>query len=239
MQAPKIEYFGTISTTFALADRAIARGERDIWLVAACQTEGRGRYGRHWQSPKGNFYASYLWQTSLPTKYRAALSFVGALALWDRVDQLGPNAPLTLKWPNDLLLGGEKLAGILVENRKDHVIFGIGVNLASFPPADQPRMTNLAATSLMAHGISIEPKEFAPKLAEYMSQRLAQFTDKGFQSIRDDWIARAAHLGKTITVRLPDRELTGRFATLDESGALILETLRGREVVTAGEVYFG
>jgi BirA family biotin operon repressor/biotin-[acetyl-CoA-carboxylase] ligase len=163
---------------------------------------------------------------------------VAALALHDAVGlsapQLGPL--LKVKWPNDLLLGVKKLAGILVEGESEPVFavaIGIGVNCISHPSD-----TVYPATDLAAAGAHVMPEQVFAALAESMHQRLGQWQGgQGFASIRADWLKRAAGIGESIRVRLPERELAGRFQGLDEAGRLLVEGPDGVARITAGEVF--
>jgi BirA family biotin operon repressor/biotin-[acetyl-CoA-carboxylase] ligase len=207
-------------------------------VLARSQNAGRGRRGSTWVSPPGNLYATLLLaEPSLPPA-APQLSFVTALALHDAVAQCAPALGLALKvkWPNDLLLGQAKLAGILIEGEKARefiVAIGIGVNCASHP-AD----TVFPATDLAEAGALVTPEQAFAALAEAMQQRLAQWQGgEGFAGIRADWLKRAAGLGLPLKVRLPEREMTGRFEGLDEAGRLLL-AVEGRIIpVTAGEVF--
>jgi BirA family biotin operon repressor/biotin-[acetyl-CoA-carboxylase] ligase len=166
------------------------------------------------------------------------LSFVAALALHDAIAEcasaLGPR--LKVKWPNDLLLGGEKLAGILIEGESDPVFsvaIGVGVNCATHPDD-----VVYPATDLAAGGALVTPAQVLTVLSAAMTRRLAQWArGDGFAGIRADWLKRAAGLGEIIRVRLPERELSGRFNGLDEAGRLLLEQPGGVLAITAGEVF--
>jgi BirA family biotin operon repressor/biotin-[acetyl-CoA-carboxylase] ligase len=214
------------------------QGERGpLWVVAERQTGGRGRRGRVWVSQPGNLFASLLLTSPAPTAKLPQLSLVAALAVHDAVTELATAlcSPIKIKWPNDLLLGGAKLGGILVEGESAHegaVAIGIGVNCVSHPTG-----TALAATDLRAAGFSITPGRLVGALSARMFVRLEQWNrGEGFSLIRADWIARAAAIGETVSVRLADRELSGRFETLDEAGGLVLRTASGRrEVITAAD----
>jgi len=143
---------------------------------------------------------------------------------------------LTLKWPNDLLLGGAKLAGILIEGESEpkfSVAIGIGVNCAHHPDD-----TRYPATDLAAAGALVTPDALFAALSGAFMRRLEQWQrGSGFAGIRADWLKRAAGLGQPIRVRLPERELSGRFDGLDDGGHLLLQGEGGRITVTAGEVF--
>ncbi len=166
------------------------------------------------------------------------LSFVAALALHDALCDCAPRlGPLfKLKWPNDVLLGLDKLAGILIEGESEPVftvVIGFGVNCV-----DHPLDTYFPATDLLLAGAVVAPEALFAALSAAMLRRLAQWQrGAGFATIRADWLARAAGLGEDIRVRLPERELRGRFQGLDEAGRLLVEQPDGLATVTAGEVF--
>ncbi len=231
--------YETLGSTNAEALALARAGERGpLWITAKTQSAGRGRRGSAWESPPGNLYATFLLTEPSAPPDAPQLSFVAALALHDAVSfaapQLGPL--LKVKWPNDLLLGVKKLAGILIEGESKPVFaaaIGIGVNCVSHPPDTAYPATDLAAAS--AH---VMPEQLFASLAAAMQQRLGQWQGgQGFASIRADWLKRAAGIGESIRVRLPERELSGRFRGLDEAGRLLVEGPDGVASVTAGEVF--
>ena len=231
--------FETLGSTNAEALGRARAGERGpLWITAKTQRTGRGRRGNAWISPPGNLYTTLLLTNPSPPAVAAQLSFVAALALHDALaacaPQLGPS--LTLKWPNDVLLGGAKLAGILIEGESAPafaVAVGIGVNCASHP-ADTP----FPATDLAAAGARVTPEALFASLAATMTGRTDEWRcGEGFAVIRADWLKRAAGLGEPIRIRLPERELSGRFRGLDEAGRLQLDQPGGVIAVTAGEVF--
>jgi BirA family biotin operon repressor/biotin-[acetyl-CoA-carboxylase] ligase len=228
-----------LGSTNAEALSLAHRGERGpLWITASRQTAGRGRRGRPWVSEPGNLFASLLLTDRAPPEHWPELSFVAALALHDAVVELAPTLKprLAIKWPNDLLLAGEKFAGILIEGEGGHdgaVAVGIGVNCASHPAdTDQP------ATDLAAAGAQVSPPALFAALSAKMLGRLAQWNaGEGFATVRADWLARAAGVGEDIRVRLADREVSGRFEALDEAGSLVLRRADGkRETIAAGDV---
>jgi BirA family biotin operon repressor/biotin-[acetyl-CoA-carboxylase] ligase len=233
-----IEY-ETLGSTSAEALALARAGERGpFWVTARSQSAGRGRRGSAWTSPPGNLYATLLLPEPSPPPAAPQLSFVAALALHDAVVECAPAlaASLQLKWPNDLLLGEAKLAGILIEGenaREFLVVIGIGVNCASHPPD-----TAYPATNLGAAGALVTPEQVFAALGAAMQRRLDRWRrGEGFADIRADWLKRAAGLGLPIRVRLPERELCGRFEGLDEAGRLLLAGAGGLTVVAAGEVF--
>ena len=215
----------------ALAANGAAEG---LWLRADRQTGGRGRQGRVWQSPPGNFYGSTLVRLRSGDPAAATLALVVAVALDEAVGVYAPGADLAIKWPNDLLLGGAKLAGILLERAGDAVVIGVGVNLAHHP-ADLDRRV----TSLAAHGPAPDPAEFAQTLADTFARWLGRWRGEGLGVIRDAWTAYAHTPGTALAVNLPDGERAeGLFERLDSDGALILRLADGRvRAIHAGDVF--
>lgn len=225
------------SSTNVRALEAARDGERGpLWIVAKSQTAGRGRRGRAWTSRPGNLYASLLLTDPAPGSHVAQLSFVAALAVHDAVAEtaamLGPG--LTLKWPNDVLCGGAKICGILLEGEGTAVVIGIGVNCLHHPPG-----TEYPATDLSAAGALVTAEGLFAALSRAMVARIAQWRrGEGFAAIRNDWLKRADGLGKGIRVRLNDRETAGIFETLDETGRLALRHADGAlEMIAAGDVF--
>jgi BirA family biotin operon repressor/biotin-[acetyl-CoA-carboxylase] ligase len=228
-------------STNAEALALAAQGERGpLWVTAARQTGGRGRRGRAWVSEPGNLFASLLLTDAAPPEHWPELAFVAALAIHDAVAEAAPSLrpQLFIKWPNDLLLGGRKFSGILIEGESSEggggaVVVGIGVNCVSHPEG-----TDYPATDLAAAGADVWAEALFAILSAKMLGRLAQWNaGDHFSTIRADWLARAAGRGEMIRVRLPDQEITGRFDDLDESGRLLLSLPDGgRKAVAAGDV---
>lgn len=221
---------------------ALARaGEQGpVWVTAARQTAGRGRRGSAWASEPGNLYASLLLTDAAPSPHLPELCFVVALAVRDAICVVAPalQPVLKLKWPNDLLLDGSKIVGILIEAERvgdaTAVVIGIGINCAHHPEG-----TPYAATDLGAHGAAITPSQMFKALSAAMIERLRLWDrGNGFAIVRDEWLAHAAGIGGDIVVRLPNRQLAGKFESLDEAGRLMLRMPQGNlEAITAGEVF--
>jgi BirA family biotin operon repressor/biotin-[acetyl-CoA-carboxylase] ligase len=231
--------YETLGSTNAEALARAQAGERGpLWISAVSQEAGRGRRGHTWTSPPGNLYASLLLSEPSPQALAPQLSFVAGLALHDAVAecaaQTGPL--LKVKWPNDLLIGGAKVAGILIEGESAPgfaAVIGFGVNCAAHP-SDTP----YPATDLAACGAQVAPQTLLSALAGAMQKRLSQWqAGQGFAAIRADWLKRAAGLGHAIQVRLPDREFSGNFEGLDDDGRLLVRGSAGVTAVTAGEVF--
>jgi BirA family biotin operon repressor/biotin-[acetyl-CoA-carboxylase] ligase len=174
-----------------------------------------------------------------PPEHWPELSFVAALAIHDVVAELARavRPQLAIKWPNDLLLGGAKFAGILTESEGDAeggvVAVGFGVNCTSHPSD-----TDYPATDLVAAGVDVSAATLFAALSAKMVGRLAQWNEgQHFATIRTDWLSRAAGLGQVIRVRLADRELGGVFETIDDIGRLVLILPDGdRRTIAAGDV---
>jgi len=222
--------------------RRLARaGAEDGTLVwAREQIAGRGRRGRFWASPPGNLYLSLVLRPDCAPAEAAQLGFVAALAVGEACGGfVPPLVELHHKWPNDVLLGGRKASGILLESESDPagaldwLVLGVGINVAS-----APEETEFPATSLRAEGAGDLPVE---PVLEAFSRHFLSWTDRwladGFAPVRAAWKRRAWRLGEAIAARLPEGELRGRFADLDETGALVLETPQGVRRIAAGEVF--
>lgn len=205
-----------------------------LWLRAERQTAGRGRQGRAWVSPPGNLYASTLVRLRPADPQPATLALVAAVALEEAVSAYLGAGRIRLKWPNDLLLAGAKLSGILLERSGDAIIIGFGVNLAHHP-TDLDRV----ATSLAAHGVSVDADDFLVTLADGFARWLGKWRGEGIATIRDRWMASAHPPGTALTARLPDgTAVQGLFDRLDRDGALILRLADGgTRVIHAGDVF--
>lgn len=215
------------------------------WILAHRQTAGRGRRGRAWADPKGHFSATLVMRPSEPPAQVALRSFVTSLALFDAfVMATGRADAFSLKWPNDVLLNGGKVAGILLESagigtQVGHFAIGVGVNLIDAPVGAAIESRAVAPVSLAGEtGVNLTPEAFLDLLAPAYAQHEATFTTYGFAPIREAWLARAARLGEVITARTTRSEHRGRFDTVDEDGNLVLSTTTSRVVIPAAEIFF-
>jgi BirA family biotin operon repressor/biotin-[acetyl-CoA-carboxylase] ligase len=213
--------------------------------MAAEQTAGRGRRGRPWVSPRGNFHASLILHPEGRPDQMALRSFTAALALHDAcVGLTGLPQAFALKWPNDVLCNGGKMAGILLESTSagrgvSHLVIGIGVNLIACPPAGAIESGAVPPVSLLGEtGLRVTPERFLLHLADAFARREAVFAAEGFAPLRAAWLARAARLGEPIRARTGRTERRGRFETIDETGALVLIIDGWREAIPAAEVFF-
>ncbi|MFW8592617.1 biotin--[acetyl-CoA-carboxylase] ligase [Cribrihabitans neustonicus] len=215
------------------------------WILALRQTQGRGRRGREWKDPKGNFAATLVMRPEGAPNRAALRSFVAALAVYDAcVAVTGRSEGLSLKWPNDVLLKGGKLAGILLESAGrgkgvNHLFIGIGVNLVETPMKEWLEPGAVWPVSLLSEtGVQVSPETFLEAVAEAFDRYETQFAAYGFEPIRTEWLARAAKLGEVITARTATAETEGTFETVDASGNLVLNTAKGRVSIPAADIYF-
>jgi BirA family biotin operon repressor/biotin-[acetyl-CoA-carboxylase] ligase len=232
----------TLPSTNTEALALARRGETEpLWVTARQQTAGRGRRGHAWISVPGNLYATLLLCDPAAAENAPELSFVAALAVHDAiVDRAAAlREKLALKWPNDILCGVGKLAGILIESEtitaRLAVAVGIGVNCMHHPVD-----TAYPATDLATVGESVSAEDLFFALSGAMARRLEQWQrGAGFQSIRTDWLDRAMGIGGEMRVRLPEnREFVGHAEALDERGRLLLRLPDGTlQTITAGDVF--
>ncbi|MFY0597322.1 MAG: biotin--[acetyl-CoA-carboxylase] ligase [Cognatishimia sp.] len=216
------------------------------WILGLRQTSGRGRRGRDWRSQDGNFAATLVMQPNEAPDVIALRSFVASLALFDAfVAVTARPQAFSLKWPNDVLLNGGKVAGILLESAgfagglPTHIAIGIGVNLAHAPDAAQLETTATRPVSLLSEcGARVTPEEFLDVLAPAYAAWEHQFVTYGFEPIRTAWIARAARIGEVITARTMREEFVGTFDTVDKSGNLVLKTAQGPVSIPAADIFF-
>jgi BirA family biotin operon repressor/biotin-[acetyl-CoA-carboxylase] ligase len=210
-----------------------------VWIMALRQSAGRGRRGRAWQTAEGNLAATLLLYPDAPLAVTGQLSFAAALAVADLAAHFAPDAAIAVKWPNDVLAEGKKLAGILLEGGcakpdRNWLAIGIGVNLASHPEG-----TEFPATSLAQLGIAPPPAEEALGV---LAARFVHWYDLwmqgGFGSLRMHWLARAKGVGAPIRARLPQETCEGVFEGIDDSGALLLNVGGRVRAIAAGEVFF-
>ncbi len=210
-----------------LADQSALEGD---WLVALSQDAGRGRQGREWLSEGGNLFASTIVVLRPDDPPPASLSLAAGLALIEAVDLASPGQPLMLKWPNDLLLSGSKLAGILLERNGDRVIAGFGVNLAKAPQIEGRALADLNG--------AMSPQAFAPILAGSFARMLGLWRASPPDAFAKAWLARAHPMGTHLTVHSAPGEIsTGAFAGIEPDGALHLRRDDGTiKIIRAGDV---
>ncbi|MDA1100669.1 MAG: biotin--[acetyl-CoA-carboxylase] ligase [Proteobacteria bacterium] len=246
-QAPDLPAFfqplyldSVTSTNDEMKQRARAGAPEGSLIVARQQRAGRGRGGRQWSSMPGNLYLSLLLRPSGNAGTVAQISFLAAVALAVALVKVAPHLSPRLKWPNDVLVDGAKVSGILLESSAqsgggvEWLVLGIGVNVAH-----HPNDAGQAVTSLHALGaVNCTAFSLLAALAPALLHWLNIWREAGFAPLRHAWLARAAGLGGTLRVRLPNEEFTGTFRDLDGDGSLIVELSDGTlRPVAAGEVF--
>lgn len=212
-------------------------------ILAKSQNKGRGRHGRQWVSPPGNLYVSVVLRPDCAPIVAATLSFVAALAAAETVAAFAPEPEqVRCKWPNDILVSGKKVAGILLETsisarqETEWVVLGVGINLASHPNVAGPHPST-ALSDLGAGSIDVDTalERFLISLALWRSR----WQDEGFAPIRAAWRGRAFGIGAPVNVSLGREQLSGTFEDLDETGGLVLALENGEQrIIAAGEVFF-
>ena len=226
----------TIGSTNDEIRRLAAEGAGHGTVVHADeQTAGRGRRGRTWHSPAGNLYLSALLRLDLPPPRLAELGFVAAVAVAETVAGLLPKPDgLVVKWPNDVLVDGGKIAGILIETAGGVTVLGIGLNVLLAPTSVGYKTVTIAALG------GIATVDGARDLLLHELERLiTHWLDQGFPSIRQAWLDRTYPVGTRLRVNAGAQVIEGAFADLDRDGALLLDTASGRQRVVVGDVSAG
>ena len=234
-----------IDSTNAEGFRRSATLTVPTWIMAGFQTAGRGRRARPWASPRGNLHATLVLHPTEPPETVALRSFAAALALREAcVTVTGLPDSFTLKWPNDVLLNGGKLAGILLESAglgtaAPTLCIGIGVNLIAAPDAAQVEAGAVPPVSLLQEtGLRITPEGFLDALIPAYAAWEQTFQTHGFAPLRAAWLSHAARIGEPIRARTGTETHAGVFETIDEAGALILRTPAATLAISAAEVFF-
>jgi BirA family biotin operon repressor/biotin-[acetyl-CoA-carboxylase] ligase len=243
--APILLLDQTDSTNAEARRRADADESGPLWIVARRQTEGRGRRGRQWESQDGNLFSTLLQITRKSPAEAAQVTFVAALAIADLLDAFAPASLVTIKWPNDVMLAGQKASGVLVESGAHGsgglwLAVGIGVNLAQAPEG-----TERPATAVAHHlrgDVTAPPsvEAAAAKLAEAFDVWMTRWETLGFEPILDAWRARTAGLEGPAVARLGRETVEGRAEGVAPDGALKLRLADGSlRLISAGDVFFG
>jgi BirA family biotin operon repressor/biotin-[acetyl-CoA-carboxylase] ligase len=233
----------TVSTNADALEAARAGEASGLWIIARRQTGGRGSRGRSWVSQEGNLFASLMLRDPAPSSVTAELTFVASLAVREALAALaqkqGLHRTIALKWPNDVLVSGRKISGILLESHEVDgervVIIGIGVNCNSHPDETLHRATDLAA-----EGVEASAEQVLVEISASLSNYLATWDrGAGFEAIRQAWMNEATGIGQRIYVKMPGRELTGTFEDLAADGNLVLTLDDGSAVrLSAADIFF-
>ncbi len=230
------------STNAECMRRAVAGDAGNLWVTAGIQQAGKARRGRQWISESGNLYASLLLNYPAPEQDVGTLPFVASLAVANAIRSCAHEdfTDLVIKWPNDVLFGGRKISGILLEttmlaNGDKTVVIGCGINCRHSPDT-----ALYPTTSLADQGINIDPEEFFYRLNNAMHRSLNEWDrGRGFATIRRAWLNQAVGIGSPIIARFDDRQEKGIFLDIDEQGFLLLETGEGVKTITAADIFFG
>lgn len=256
-QGYRLDAYNTIGSTNAQALESARAGDPGkLWVVSKNQQSGRGRRGRAWLSPEGNLAATLLVVADFELRLAATLGFVAGLALADALDAVAPKGRISigvdggsgegrnrfeLKWPNDVLASGAKMAGILLEstlldNGRFAVAVGIGVNVVAYPQ-DVP----YPATSLNALGANCDAEMLFLALSDAWQENARLWGDgRGLAAIRRRWLERAAGIGSEVAVRIDGNVVRGTFETIDEDCRFVIRDKNGSVVtIAAGDVHFG
>lgn len=203
-------------------------------VTAKRQSSGRGRRGRNWVSIDGNLFASFV--LDFEPKYIGVLSFIVSLSVFDVIKNLSSNIDIKLKWPNDVLVEGKKISGILVEKGEgDSFVVGVGVNIVGYPQDINPLYH---ATSLQELGIITDRIVILKNYISVFNKYLELWKKSGFAAIRDIWLKNAKNIGQRIIVKFEKEEKEGIFYGVDDNGYLLLEHKGNIERIYAGDVFF-
>jgi len=243
--APVLLLDHTDSTNAEARRRAEAGEAGPLWIAARRQSAGRGRRGRAWEDSTGNLFTTLLTTTRKPPAEAAQVTFIAALAVADLLDRYAPPSLVTIKWPNDVMLAGQKACGILVEsgvhaNGGLWLAVGIGVNLAEAPQGTERPAAALAQHLSAEHAAPPKIERAAEELSEAFAVWMDRWETLGFQPILDAWAARTPGLDGPAVARLGHETVEGRAEGVAADGALRLRLADGSlRLISAGDVFFG
>ena len=234
-----------VDSTMLEARRRVSSLSNKSWIFAHLQTAGKGRRGRAWIDPLGNFACTCVIFPKTSIDKFSLSSFTAALSLYDTLEHFGnSNADISIKWPNDILLNGKKVAGILLETiavskNKIALSIGFGVNLISHPRTSELEESAYCPTSVLAEtGITVDPIELLNKLAFNFTNYEATLQVRGFSDLRVLLLNRIHKLGDNIVVKTANEIINGQFLDINLDGHLILKTGGATRSIAAGDVYF-
>lgn len=239
-----VREYDALDSTSEELKRLVRVGQTEGFAVRAdAQHRGHGRYGREWYSPSGNLYLSWLLLPEESFRVLSQLSFVVALAVGDAVSGLFTDKQdIQFKWPNDVLIGGKKVGGLLLESslaqgkdQVDWLIVGVGVNITSFPSN-----VDFPATSIEAEdGKVVAPNVLSQAVLDSFARLYAIWKTEGFAPIRTAWLEKASHIGESITVTTVTDSFVGVFEDITPQGELVITLADGKKrCISAGEVFF-
>lgn len=247
----RILTFDQLDSTNTEAQRQLESGALlPLWIISKTQTLGRGRQGRNWVSQIGNLFCSGLYPLSSDARHDAQKSFVAALAIYDTLSEYVAPELLTIKWPNDVLLDGKKVSGILLERfvskqKGSGLCIGIGINLLANPQSVTDQETACVIDYIADHLLNDPepildmPEPVLAILATKYDHWTRRHDAEGFEPIRKIWLSRAARMGEQITVSLANERFTGYADDLSVDGALIVKLGTGeRRHIRAGDIFF-
>lgn len=239
----RFDFLGEIDSTNDEARRRAENGETGpLWIGARFQSNGRGRRGRAWQAFDGNLFATGLYSLETDATSAANLSFVAAVAVREALSNYIPKEHISLKWPNDVLVNGKKIAGILLESwgagDKLQIAIGIGVNIKAAPQDDG--INACAISQVQIDNIQLpSPESLLLIIGETFQSFLSKWKKNGFAPIRELWLSAAYGINEPMIARLHNTELKGFFRSLNEYGELLLDNGSGEiTVISAGDVFF-
>lgn len=226
--------------TFAQIDSTMDKAAQELddtaveglVIHAMSQEQGRGRQGKHWHAPMGNLYLSIVLSPAIEKKDCGQLAFVCACALVEAVTSLcDKDIDIRVKWPNDVLVDGKKIAGILIESKGDAYIAGIGLNILA-PPEGA-----IGLKDITDKRVPINPvRDF---LLDVLDAYYTRWLKEGFEVIQKTWMEKAAFLDEEIAIKLSEKEETGIFKGIDKNGCLLLEQNGDIQTFYSGEIYSG
>lgn len=239
----EIHVFKETASTNDVVERLARDGAKEgVVVFAESQTKGRGRLGRKWHSPAGQgLYFSVLLRPKLRPVEATQLTVVAATALVRAIEAATTVRPV-IKWPNDLLVGGRKIAGVLTELSAEldtikHLILGIGLDVNQTAKDFAPEIREVATSLRIAGGESVSRPELATRILRELDRDYARICGGGFEELADEWEARCTTIGQNVAIRIGERILKGRAESLDADGALLIRTQYGRlERIIGGDV---
>lgn len=231
----RVHHYKEVLSTNREALDLIEKGiSNETIIITDKQTEGRGRTGKSWISPEGNLYASLIINQEADVSKLTELTFVTALAVGHTILSFINGLNLQYKWPNDVLIDGKKISGILLEKRSNSnwLIIGIGINVNHAPLPGTMCISN--------YGESVSNMDLLKELIINFNKLRKQWLFDGFYAIREMWLKKAFKMNEQISVKLADKLYEGIFSDIDKSGKLVLQQKNGSLIYfNAGELFIG